>query len=469
MTDSGLTGQPAKNTGGDYPVRKSAKVTLDGRPRTITHGQLRGSAIRNALQVGQEFDLLTRMTTASGVEDVRMDDNTVYSVADGRSYRTALRGMADDPPAPVAIPEAGGKPYPYPLPEPGAETVIGEDGRVVTENAPEPKSIQAGTLEDRVTFLEEQNQKRVEMAKRLERIEKLLSDLVTGFGRLPMLQDTVDDIESRLPPATNEHRKAIDAAIVDAARANQERHAALEATLARIEAQNREALDGRSAIFDEAKRARTLAEENEALGRAHSRSLTDLLEKAVAVKAVAAKTDTRLWNQAGLLTDILKALGGPDALLQTLGRIEKAVAQPPDSEPDDGNISMAPDAVRSLLVMAADTQKTVARIEGTALRAVDSANAARGQAAEPVFAGPEPEKPRPGPVVFYNGAAIRGLPAEIDDRSLREKMGVPFDDALIEVQGDGVVMERILDGEKIEITDGKRFVSVPNPRFVPRR
>ena len=89
--------------------------------------------------------------------------------------------------------------------------------------------------------------------------------------------------------------------------------------------------------------------------------------------------------------------------------------------------------------------------------------------AEPVFAGPPPEKPQTGPVVFYNGGAIRGLPAEIDDRSLREKMGVPFDDALIEVMGDGVVMERILDGEKIEITDGKRFISVPNPRFVPRR
>lgn len=179
---------------------------------------------------------------------------------------------------------------------------------------------------------------------------------------------------------------------------------------------------------DEAKRARTLAEENEALGRTNSRQTTDLLEKVVALKAIAAKTDTRLWNQAGLLTDILKALGGPDALLEMLGRLEKAVG------PHISNPLSAPPSE------------------------------------EPPAPAPEPGKPSHRIAIYCNGQRYERVGAyEVDSTDLRQLFVLDEDDALLEVDGSGTTLDRILDGATVLLADEMRFVTVPNRAFVPRR
>ena len=90
VTDSGLTNTPPKNDGGTYitPVQ----VTLDGEPRHIMRGQRRGTAIRNALGVPADRVLSSRRTTADGVEDFDIEADTVYTVGEGRAYRTRPAG-----------------------------------------------------------------------------------------------------------------------------------------------------------------------------------------------------------------------------------------------------------------------------------------------------------------------------------------------------------------------------------------
>ena len=136
---------------------KTIQVVLDGDDRTIPAGRLRGTALRNALRIGPEFYLF--FERLEGGESPIHDDDT-YDLLGGARLRSVLRGKpvrppkndGGDCPAPSAEgnlarganrpmaaecgaaefaprigspePAMGGKPYPYPLPEPGSETVI---------------------------------------------------------------------------------------------------------------------------------------------------------------------------------------------------------------------------------------------------------------------------------------------------------------------------------------------------------
>lgn len=274
MTDTGLTNTPPQNAGGDYRV-KYANVTLDGLPRRITGGQLRGAALRNALEVGREFDIFRRITTADGTNHERIEDDTVYSVADGRAYRTKRRGlpegledlavrtMAEECGAADVLPGIGealhvspahADPDPTKTP-PGARERLADHLEAARREMPPVKPIRAATLDERVEFLERENQKRVTMAKQMD--------------ALPRIEAAVEDLRSGNIALASEGGQA---------------RKEIEARLERIESAVAHA-------HDEAKRARTYAENIEAHGRNAEQRLESLAEAAdrteATVKAIA--------------------------------------------------------------------------------------------------------------------------------------------------------------------------------------
>lgn len=420
MTDSGNSGVPAKNTGGDYPAPKSCFVHYRDRRIYFGRKEEAGRSIRRFFQVPENETLYREVEGGEPV--VILDDpETMFPLAEGQRY------FSEPIPVPAALPEAGGKPSPY-LKEPGAETVIGEDGRLESEDAPEPAP----------EYPESEPTSGGMLGAILEKIEDVRK--VAGFALVEAKR-----AHSTAQVAEREVRRSEGRTVEGPLKR-------IEDTARRIEAQNKEAQEGRGAIFDEAKRARTLSEENEALGRANSRQATDLLEKVVALKAIAAKTDTRLWNQAQALTDILRALSGPDALTERLGRIEKAV----------GSIcSLDTAAIDKMLrehremVQSAVGPKVVSPLPTPE---------------EPVFAGPPPEKPHHRIVLWCNGRRFEHVGAyEADSSDLRQLFVLGEDDALLEVDGSGTTLDRILDGATVMLADEMRFVTVPNGAFVPRR
>ena len=139
----------------ELKAKATIQIALDGEDRLVPPGPMRGDALRQALQVPDDHDLY--FVTGRPAGDLKVQPAfTEYEPINGAAYRTVLRGTPDAAmpphrtggqskediaglrvPAPAAIPEAGGKPYPY-MKEPGAETIIGEDGRVESEDAPIP-------------------------------------------------------------------------------------------------------------------------------------------------------------------------------------------------------------------------------------------------------------------------------------------------------------------------------------------